>query len=306
MIKFLRKHRFVLSANFHSGTEVVNYPWDRWLTKFHPDNSWFRTISRDYADTVYNYSGPAYMNFLDNGVTRGSEWYVVYGGRQDFVTSELQGREVTIELDDQSITPAAQLTLLWQNNWHSLLGYLENALYGIHGLVRNGKSLAPVPAKIFIVGHDKDSSQVYSDTLTGNFVRFLSPGSWNLTFTAMGYFPKTVNNIIVTERQKTDLVVDMMQLVDGIEAPDSKTTILLYPNPARNNMSALLPDVLTGYINIRIVNQTGRVMSDYNTETISGIPIVIDVMSLSSGIYTAIFSSLNQDRSYHGRFVVIK
>ena len=53
--------------------------------------------------------------------------------RQDFVTSELQGREVTIELDDQFITPAAQLTLLWQNNWHSLLGYLENALYGIHG-----------------------------------------------------------------------------------------------------------------------------------------------------------------------------
>ena len=26
MIKFLRKHRFVLSANFHSGAEVVNYP----------------------------------------------------------------------------------------------------------------------------------------------------------------------------------------------------------------------------------------------------------------------------------------
>jgi hypothetical protein len=306
MIKFLRKHRFVLSANFHSGTEVVNYPWDRWISRFHPDNSWFRTISRAYADTVHNYSGPAYMNFLDNGITRGSDWYVVYGGRQDFVTSELQGREVTIELDDQYITPAAQLTLLWQNNWHSLLGYLENALYGIHGLVRNAKSLAPVPAKIFIEGYDKDSSQVYSDTLTGSFVRFLSPGSWNLTFSAKGYFPKTVNNILVTERQKTDLVVDMMQLVDGIEASDSRTLILLYPNPARNNLNALLPDVFTGDIKIRIINQAGRVMSDYKTKTISGIPIVIDIRSLSAGTYTAVFSSFSQGRSFYGRFVVIK
>ena len=35
--------------------------------------------------------GPAYMNFLDNGVTRGAVWYIVYGGRQDYVTSELTG-----------------------------------------------------------------------------------------------------------------------------------------------------------------------------------------------------------------------
>ena len=155
MIKFMRKHRFVLSANFHSGAEVVNYPWDRWLSKFHADDSWFNSISRAYADTVHIYSGPAYMNFLDNGVTRGAVWYIVYGGRQDFVTGELHGREVTIELDDQYVTPAAQLPLLWENNWRSLLGYLENALYGIHGVVRNINSHVPVPAKVFINGHDK-------------------------------------------------------------------------------------------------------------------------------------------------------
>jgi hypothetical protein len=306
MIKFMRKHRFVLSANFHSGTEVVNYPWDRWITKFHADNSWFKNISRAYADTAHFYAGPAYMNFLDNGITRGSEWYLVYGGRQDFVTSELQGREVTIELDDQYITPAAQLTLLWQNNWHSLLGYLENALYGIHGLVRNANSLAPVAAKVFISGHDTDSSQVYSDTLTGSFVRFLSPGSWNLTFSAAGYFPKTVNNIIVTERQRTDLIVDMKTLVDGIENPDSSDKIILFPNPARNNISALLPDMLSGYLNIRIINQPGMLISDYNTNTFQGIPMLIDINSLSAGVYTIIISDAGRRRVMHSRFVVIK
>ena len=86
MMKFMRKHRFVISANFHSGAEVVNYPWDRWFSKYHADDSWFYSISRAYADTVHIYSGPAYMNDLDNGVTSGAVWYMVYGGRQDFVT----------------------------------------------------------------------------------------------------------------------------------------------------------------------------------------------------------------------------
>src|SRR5450759_892100 len=306
MIKFMRKHKFVLSANFHSGSEVVNYPWDRWLYKLHADDSWFNTISRSYADTAHIYGGPAYMNFLNNGVTRGGAWYLIYGGRQDFITGELHGREVTIELDDQYVTPAAQLTLLWQNNWRSLLGYLENALYGIHGLVRNVNSHVPVMAKVFFSGHDIDSSQVYSDTLTGSFVRFLSPGSWNLTFTATGYQPLLITNVIVTPGQKTDIIADMLPVIDSVENPNSATLILLYPNPARNIINAILPDIMTGNIHVRIISETGMLMSDYNAETVQGIPLMIDIRSLSAGVYTVVFTDLGKRSYFHGRFVVIK
>ena len=306
MIKFMRKHKFSLSANFHSGSEVVNYPWDRWLSKIHADDSWFNTISRSYADTVHVYSGPAYMNMLDNGVTRGALWYVVYGGRQDFMTWELHGREVTIELDDQFVTPAAQLPLLWHYNYLSLLGYLENALYGIHGLVRNINTQAPVPAKVFISGHDKDSSEVYSDTLTGSFVRFLPTGSWNLTFSAGGYRDTTINNVNVVSGQRTDLKVDMSLLTSKIENITSQSPVILYPNPAKNIISALLPDIISGKINIRIISQTGILVSDYNSDNVSGIPLNIDINSLAAGTYTAIFSGFGQRRYYLGRFVVIK
>ena len=107
MMRFLAKHRFVLSANFHSGEEVVNYPWDRW-SRDHPDKEWFYMISRAYADTVHRHAPYGYMNYLDNGVTNGYYWYPVNGGRQDYVTYELQGREVTIELDSDYITPVQQ------------------------------------------------------------------------------------------------------------------------------------------------------------------------------------------------------
>ncbi|NMC42186.1 MAG: hypothetical protein GYA43_13610, partial [Bacteroidales bacterium] len=158
MIAFMRKRRFVLSANFHSGFEVVNFPWDRWFSKYHADHDWFYGISRRYADTVHFFSGPSYLMEYDDGVVRGSEWYTIYGGRQDFITWELQGREVTIELDYVKQTPAAQLELLWQYNRQSFIGYLENALYGIHGRVLDDATSEPVPARIFIAGHDKDSS----------------------------------------------------------------------------------------------------------------------------------------------------
>jgi hypothetical protein len=306
MIKFMRKHKFSLSANFHSGEEVVNYPWDRWLSKLHADDSWFHSISRSYADTAHVYGGPEYMNFLDNGVTRGAVWYLVYGGRQDFITWELQGREVTIELDNQYITPAPQLANLWQNNWHSLLGYLENALYGIHGLVRNKTSHIPVPAKVFINGYDKDSSQVYSDTLTGSFLRFLVPGSWNLSFTANGYIPVMISNVMVISGQKTELIVDMVPAPEVVENPNSSTSLLLFPNPAKNNIYAILPDSMTGFINVRIINQTGALISDYNVEAVQKVPIIMDVKNLAAGIYTVLFSNIHRSRLSYGRFVVIK
>jgi murein tripeptide amidase MpaA len=305
MIRFMRKHRFVISANFHTGTEVVNYPWDRW-ERLHADNDWFYNISRKFADTVHFNSVSGYMTFLDNGVTDGYQWYPVYGGRQDFITWELQGREVTIELDNESVTPADRLSLLWQYNWHSFLGYLENALYGIHGLVRNVNSHARIPAKVFINGHDLDSSQVYSDTVTGSFTRFLSPGSWNLTFSALGYWPVTVNNIIVTTGQRTDLIVDMSPVPSSIEPINTTASVLLYPNPARDAIRALLPDLIKGNINISIINQTGMLVSEYTCEAVPGDPILLDIKSLPAGIYTLVFTCSSVKTSLTGRLVVIK
>ncbi len=305
MMKFLRKHRFILSANFHSGAEVVNYPWDRWYDKLHADDGWFYNISRAYADTVHNYSVSSYMNFLDNGVTRGAEWYIIYGGRQDFVTYELQGREVTIELDDNFITPAAQLSLLWQNNWHSLLGYLENALYGIHGVVLDSKTEEPVAAKVLISGHDKDSSHIYSDTLTGRFVRLLEPGIWNMTFSASGYKDTTFTDLSVFSGLKTEIIVTLSPLTSGID-----TTIpvmpTLYPNPAASIIRAILPEGMEGQMNIKIINQLGMVINDFSSEVFRGIPFEIDIRYLDPGVYTAIFIIPEKKVSCRARFVVIK
>lgn len=304
MIRFLREHKSIISANFHAGAEVVNFPWDRWETRYHADHKWFNEICRAYADTVHIYSGPLYMKDFENGVTRGSDWYIIYGGRQDFVNWELQGREVTIELDATKLTPASKLEQLWQNNWRSLLGYAENGLYGIHGIVLDSISNSPVPARIFIKGHDKDSSHVYSDTLTGRFERLLAPGSWNLTFSAQGYNDLTVNDITVVSRQKADLTVYMVpagKTDNGLypEAP------VLYPNPARNQLEAALPETISGPVNIIIVNISGKLISDYDEDVSPGMPLLIDLTRFSPGVYSIIFKS-KDGTTLRARFIVIK
>jgi hypothetical protein len=307
MVKFMRRHKFVISANFHAGDEVVNFPWDFPDNKesvYHADDSWFYEISRAYADTAHVYSAPGYMIELDNGVTRGYDWYSINGGRQDFITWELQGREVTIELDYQYITPAANLSSLWQYNWRSLLGYLENALYGIHGLVKDLNTAAPVPAKIFISGHDIDNSQVYSDTLSGSFLRMLIPGTWNLTFSAKGYRDTTIYNVLVVAGQKTDLVVEMKSVttIDTTKRDEP----LLYPNPVINYMKAKLPENLSGRVNIKIINQSGMKVADYSDNFIFGYPLEIDVKGLSGGGYTIIFTNTLSGISYRSRFIVTR
>ncbi|MFP4488545.1 MAG: M14 family zinc carboxypeptidase [Bacteroidales bacterium] len=301
MINFMRSRNFVLSANFHSGYEVVNFPWDRWLSKVPADSLWFYNISRRYADTVHQHSAETYMDSYNDGVVRGAVWYRIEGGRQDFVTYELQGREVTIELDNTKQTPAAQLPLLWEYNYRSFLGYLENAFYGIHGRVVDHITGEPVMAKIFIEGHDKDSSHIYSDPGTGSFTRMLSPGTWNLTITAGDYAPEHVSGITLEEDVQRYITVRLgdTSLTDSMAGGDD---IRLWPVPAGDRLYISAPLLAQGRVDISIYNKQGlemlRFIKIYRGEE----SMELDIGGLSPGYYIISLKDASESR-YHRNFI---
>jgi len=304
MVKFMRSHHFVISANFHSGDEVVNYPWDRW-PRLHADDDWFYDISRQYAASVQFYSVPGYMTEFNNGVTNGYAWYSINGGRQDFVTYELQGREVTIELDYNFVTPTTRLDALWQYNWHSFIGYLENALYGIHGRVTDDYNGTPVKAMIFINGHDKDSSQVFSDTLTGNFTRLIAPGIWTIKVYAEGYYSATVSNISVVDGNPVNLdirLIPIINVIDTIATP----VIKIYPDPASEFIRIIFPERQIGKVNIKIFNSLGRTEADYSDFAYKDTPLVFYVRNLASGWYSVMITNDSSGIVDRGRFVVVR
>lgn len=302
MIDFMRGRNFVLSANFHSGAEVVNFPWDRWLSKIHADSMWFYQISRCYADTVHNYSVPTYMDSYNNGVVRGAVWYIIYGGRQDFVTYELQGREVTIEIDNTKQTAGAQLPLLWENNYRSLLRYLENAFYGIHGLVIDENSGLPVEAEIYIEGHDVDSSQIFSSGEDGSFIRLIEAGTWTLTVLAEGYDTKIVTNIELADKEQKFITIRMSPLSSGINFMHDNYRLKIWPVPSTDIIYMQNNSITDNNYRVQVFNQTGTLMMDIQAKRPSGEILDLDISSLMQGYYILrVFSG--ESYCFNGSFV---
>lgn len=303
MIEFMKQRNFVLSANLHSGAEVINYPWDRW-ERLHPDDEWFRAISRKYVDTVHLYSEPGYMTDLDDGITNGYEWYKVYGSRQDYVTWELGGREVTLELHKSYVTPYDQLEYIWESHYRSLKAFLRNALTGIHGRISDRRTGLPLAATVFIDDHDRDNSHAESDTLTGRFIRMIAEGSWPLKFSASGY-RDTVISVMSICNEKTDLDVEMYPLINKVDTLDPETPYL-YPNPASTYLKAVLPPELRGELRVTIYSLSGKKEMEYETVAPGDFPLTTDISRLRRGVYIIVFTGRLNGLSSEAVFVIAR
>ncbi len=213
MMELAENNRFIISANFHGGAEVINYPWDTWSQR-HADDSWWINVSRAYADTVHDYAPSSYMDGFDNGITNGYDWYSINGGRQDYMTYFRGGREVTAEISGTKLLPASQLPAHWEYNKRSLIDWLENARYGITGLVTEVSTGYPVDATITVVGHDIDSSRVFTDPNIGDYHRMIDAGTYDLEFSALGYITQTIEDIYVSAGGTVIQHVQMELLLD--------------------------------------------------------------------------------------------
>ena len=208
------QNNFVLCANFHGGTEVVNYPWDTWTNGYpdyvsHPDEDWYQFISHLYADTCQTYSPSNYMTGYDDGITNGGTWYVIHGGRQDYMNWFMKSREVTIEISDTKLLPSSQLPAHWEYNKRSFLNYIESIFYGVRGIVTDTLG-NPLNAIITVLNHDTLNSEIRTDSISGNYHRMLAPGTYSFYFSAEGHYPQTINNVVVNNFQTTVLNVQLI------------------------------------------------------------------------------------------------
>src|SRR5690606_21577802 len=127
------------------------------------------------ADTCQLFSPSGYMSGFDDGITNGGDWYVITGGRQDYTNYYRWGREVTIEISNTKMPSASLLPNFWEYNKRSFLTYMESVLYGVKGIITDTIS-RPLKAKVTVLSHDADNSQVWSDSTTGFYLRMLAPG----------------------------------------------------------------------------------------------------------------------------------
>jgi hypothetical protein len=282
MMVFLREHEFTMSANIHSGAEVVNYPWDSWSYQ-HMDSTWYRFISHEYADEAMAVD-PDYMwGWPEGGITNGFGWYQALGTRQDYIVYYLGGHEVTLELYNDFLLPSSELENHWNINQRSLLNYMSQCLYGIRGTVTDQETGHPVRARLFVQDRDSAFSAIHSSAGHGDFYRLIEEGVYDLVFSAPGHLNDTAFDVEVTNYQATLLNIQLKS--NGLQVtPPEAPAFRLYPNPAVYHVMVEPLNMAKGKLELSVVAIDGRRMIhrilDYH-----GSGFAVSTAQLEPGIY---------------------
>ena len=209
-MQFAQDIPFVMGANYHGGSEVMNYPWDNSYT-LHADDAWWKLVCHEYADLCHAHSTD-YMVLYDpdseDGIINGALWYMIGGGRQDYMNGYAQCREVTIECSNPKLPNANQLPTYWTYNKEGIFAYMTQCLYGIHGTVTDRATGQPLDATITIEGHDDEYSFVESHLPAGDYHRPIKGGTYQVTFTKNGYYPQT-HTITVADGETVNFDVQL-------------------------------------------------------------------------------------------------
>jgi predicted deacylase len=115
------QHHFGLSANFHGGAEVVNYPWDTIAAQY-KDEYLVKELSLEYAQNAA-YIGVSTV--FSNGITNGFAWYEVKGGMQDWSIYWRKDLQLTIELSNIKWPAYSTIDYYYQQNRPALIHFIE-------------------------------------------------------------------------------------------------------------------------------------------------------------------------------------
>ena len=124
VMNWQKQRNFVLSANFHGGAEVVNYPWDTLGDKF-PQESYVKELSLEYSNLAPYIAN---SSVFKNGITNGYAWYEVNGGMQDWSIKYRNDLQLTIELSNTKWPEYSKVDYYYQENRPALLRLIERAI----------------------------------------------------------------------------------------------------------------------------------------------------------------------------------
>ena len=202
---------FTMSANYHGGAEVMNYPWDATYDD-HVDKAWYEYVCTEYVQIARQTYSSYMSDTYSDGVTSGAAWYVITGSRQDYMNAYAQCREVTVECSSTKTPSASSLPSYWNYNRNSMLAFMEQALKGVHGFVYDAVTGAPIEGvTVTVEGHDNETSFVTTHS-AGDFHRPIKGGTYTFVFEKEGYCLRS-EDVTVADGQRVEL--NNIQLTPG-------------------------------------------------------------------------------------------
>ena len=202
VMRWLETYPFVLSANFHNGALVANYPYDdsqNGLSLYTPseDDSIFVQLARaySYAHATMSRGFPCPLDTagFKEGITNGAAWYSVSGGMQDYNYLHSNCYEITVEQGCTKYPAAAQLEGIWNANKDAMYAFMREVHRGVKGFVLDVAGNPIAGASIALAS----SGRPVRAAKDGDFWRLLAPGTYTISASAPG-FVKRQQTVVVS------------------------------------------------------------------------------------------------------------
>lgn len=222
--RWSREIPFVLAANLHGGSLLVNYPFDyagpNAFLEDHqpsltPDDDVFRHISGVYSFNHANMhlgvacSPDGKEGVVPNGTTNGAAWYAFSGAMGDYNYMYEGCMDATLEVSCCKFPHRLELARFWDENRQSLLAYLGEVHKGVRGIVQDDQGTPVANASLRISNRRHN----FKTSARGEYWRILRPGRYTLEVSAPG-LQKVEEDFTVLEEQVTVLNVTLKSL-DG-------------------------------------------------------------------------------------------
>ncbi|CAD6195670.1 unnamed protein product [Caenorhabditis auriculariae] len=219
---------FVLSANFHEGDLVANYPFDSntvgddTLQQYSasPDDGTFKWLAQTYANNHAHMAkndhppcdGTSQNAFSrQGGITNGAKWYSVSGGMQDFNYLATNAMEITLELSCEKMPAGSALPQYWKDNEKAIFEYIWKTHSGVKGTIVDATDGEPITGAVVWVRNATEETPIkhpVTSWVMGDYYRVLPKGQYQLFVAAPGYEPQTRNVTVENKVRDSALTMD--------------------------------------------------------------------------------------------------
>jgi hypothetical protein len=177
IMAFQASRNISLSANFHGGAIVANYPWDAKYDR-HPFDGLLQELSLEYANLNPEMRSSTEFN---RGITNGADWYVLYGGMQDWSYIWHNDLQITVELSDTKWPNYKDIPGFYTSNRDSMIRYMELVHQGAGIQLANRSA----NGKVEVLNAQGASLGTYGFQ-RGEFYKVLAPGAYTFKVEADG------------------------------------------------------------------------------------------------------------------------
>jgi PKD repeat protein len=192
-------NHFVIYTNYHSGTEIISYPWS-YRADLTTYNYQLNYIAGVYSSTAgYNPPltfGPGYTIM-----------YAINGSYKDVQYGCLGNVGWSIEISNDKQPPSSMISTYYNYNKPAMTEMVKRAGWGLCGMITDSLTGVPIPATVWV----NTQFPMYNDPVVGDYHKYETPGTYlTVRVTGQGYKSKTITNVLVPN---VDSVVNNFQLV---------------------------------------------------------------------------------------------